>query len=85
MAAAVASGRADCALGIRAAAVALDLGFLPLFQERYDLVIPREQFESPKLAPLVKLLESSAFRQAVSALPGYDVSLMGTIIATRPG
>jgi len=85
VAAAVASGRADCALGIRAAAVALDLGFLPLFQERYDLVIPREQFESPKLAPLVKLLESSAFRQAVSALPGYDVSLMGTIIATRPG
>jgi putative molybdopterin biosynthesis protein len=41
VAAAVASGRADCGLGIAAAAQALDLDFIPLFQERYDLVIPK--------------------------------------------
>jgi putative molybdopterin biosynthesis protein len=84
VAAAVASGRADCALGIRAAADALNLGFTPLFQERYDLIIPREHYESPKLAPVLRLLESTQFRQAVSALPGYDVTPMGKLIATRP-
>ncbi len=42
VAAAVASGRADCGLGVTAAARALDLDFIPLFTERYDLVIPCE-------------------------------------------
>jgi len=40
IAAAVASGRADCGLGIAAAAHALALDFVPLFKERYDLVVP---------------------------------------------
>jgi putative molybdopterin biosynthesis protein len=38
VASAVASGRADCGLGVAAAAQALDLEFIPLFQERYDIV-----------------------------------------------
>jgi putative molybdopterin biosynthesis protein len=80
VAAAVASGRADCGLGIAAAAQALDLDFIPLFQERYDLVIPREHAESDLLAPLPGLLADTRFRGAVSQLPGYDVSVMGTII-----
>jgi putative molybdopterin biosynthesis protein len=80
VAAAVASGRADCGLGIAAAAHALDLDFIPLFQERYDLVIPREHAESNLLAPLFGLMTDSAFRKAVSQLTGYDVSVMGKII-----
>ena len=80
VAAGVASGRADCGLGIAAAAQALDLDFIPLFQERYDLVIPKAHAESELLAPLFTLLADSAFRKAVSQLMGYDVSLMGTII-----
>jgi putative molybdopterin biosynthesis protein len=84
VAAAVASGRVDCALGIRAAAEALGLGFVPLFRERYDLVIPREHFESARLAPLLEVLKLREFREAVVALPGYDVARMGEVIATRP-
>ena len=42
VAAAVASGRADCGLGVAAAAAALELDFIPLFQERYDLVMVAE-------------------------------------------
>lgn len=84
VAAAVASGRADCGLGIAAAAQALDLDFIPLFQERYDLVIPQEHFESDLLAPLLDLLHQNPFRKAVAAMPGYDVSPMGTIIAQIP-
>jgi putative molybdopterin biosynthesis protein len=81
VAAAVASGRADCGLGIAAAAQALDLDFIPLFEERYDLIIPQEHFETPLLAPLLELLQTPAFREAVSGLPGYDVSLMGILLA----
>lgn len=84
VAAVVASGRADCALGIRAAATALGLDFVPLFQERYDLVIPREHHGSAKLAPLIQLLDSTEFRRAVASLPGYDVAPMGKVIATLP-
>jgi len=80
VASAVASGRADCGLGVAAAAQALDLDFIPLFQERYDLVIPKQFADDELLAPLFDLLADSRFREAVSKLKGYDVSVMGTII-----
>jgi putative molybdopterin biosynthesis protein len=80
VAAAVASGRADCGLGIAAAAQALELDFVPLFQERYDLVIPKLFSDDELLAPLFDLLADSAFRGSVSQLTGYDVSVMGNII-----
>ncbi|HCR71711.1 MAG TPA: molybdopterin biosynthesis protein, partial [Anaerolineae bacterium] len=78
VATAVASGRADCGLGIAAAAQALDLDFIPLFQERYDLVIPKEFVDF--LTPLFDLLTDSRFQHSISLLKGYDVSIMGTII-----
>jgi len=80
VASAVVSGRADCGLGIAAAAQALELDFVPLFQERYDLVIPKEYAESNLLAPLFELVAGNDFRNSVSKLPGYDVSVMGKII-----
>jgi putative molybdopterin biosynthesis protein len=80
VAAAIASGRADCGMGIAAAARALDLEFIPLFQERYDLVVPKQFAKGDLLAPLFGLLADRRFREAVSQLPGYDVSVMGTLI-----
>jgi putative molybdopterin biosynthesis protein len=80
VAVAVASGRADCGLGIAAAAQALNLDFLPLFQERYDLVIPQEHADSSLLAPLFDILAGKEFRSAVMAMPGYDISVMGDLI-----
>jgi putative molybdopterin biosynthesis protein len=80
VAAAIASGRADCGMGIAAAAQALDLEFIPLFQERYDLVIPKQFAEGDLLVPLFGLLADRHFREAVSQLAGYDVSVMGTVI-----
>lgn len=79
VAAAVASGTADAGLGIRAAARALNLDFVPLAHERYDLVIPQAQYESDLLQPLLALLDDAAFQTAVAALPGYDVQVMGQI------
>jgi len=81
VAASIASGRSDCGLAIAAAARALDLGFIPLFQERYDLVIPAKIAESDLLSPLWELLENPEFKKMVSEMPGYDVSMIGTIIA----
>jgi len=80
VAAAVRSGAADCGLGILAAARALDLDFVPLLKERYDLVIPRTHYEAPLLAPLLALIRGPEFKAAVAALGGYDVSRMGAVV-----
>lgn len=81
VAAAIASGRGDCGLGIAAAAKALDLDFIPLYQERYDLIIPQVYADSDLLAPLLQVLNDEAFKQFVANLPGYDVSQMGDVVA----
>jgi putative molybdopterin biosynthesis protein len=83
VAAAIASGRADCGLGIPAAAQALDLDFIPLFQERYDLAIPLVHAQTPLLAPLFEIVRDEKFQMAVSTLPGYDVKNMGKIIMEK--
>lgn len=79
--AAIASGRADCGMGIPAAARAVDLDFIPLFQERYDLVIPFDHYRNSLLAPLLAVLEDPDFRDAVGRLPGYDTAPMGQLVA----
>ncbi len=81
VAAAVDSGIADCGLGIAAAAQALDLEFVPLFKERYDLVIPQDGYRGPLLRPLLALLLDERFRDEVAAMPGYDVAPMGQVVA----
>jgi len=81
VAASIASGRADCGLGIAAAAQALELDFIPLFQERYDLIIPSEHALSNLLEPLFEVIKSQEFRMEVLKLPGYDVSVTGTVIS----
>ncbi len=81
VAAAVASGAADCGLGILAAARALGLGFVPLFAERYDLVIPRQHYESALLQPLLALLREPSFARQVEALGGYETGQMGQVLA----
>ena len=81
VAAAIASGTADAGLGIMAAAKALNLDFIPLLKERYDLIIPRLYYESPFLEPLLDILQQPSFRAAVESLGGYDTSQMGQVIA----
>lgn len=77
VAVAVQEGRAQVGLGIRAAAVSHQLGFIPLFQERYDLVLPQEQFVETHLTPMFDAFYSGEFRHQVESLGGYDVSHLG--------
>ena len=81
VAAAVASGSADCGLGIRNAAMALGLDFIPVTQERYDLVIPAAFWDAPMIQHVRALLADEEFRAAVAAQPGYDVRAMGQEVA----
>ena len=76
----VLSGRADVGMGIYAAAQALDLDFIPVVQEEYDLVIPERYWEEEKIQALLSVIRSKDFQEAVKALGGYDLSLTGTIV-----
>ncbi len=80
VAAGVVSGRADAGLGVAAAADALGLEFIPLFDEEYDLVIPEEFFGSDLLAPFFDVIAGQDFKREVSTLRGYDFSETGKII-----
>lgn len=73
----VAAGAADVGVGIRAAAKAFGLGWVPLEEERYDLVIPDHLLSAPGVVALLDLLESQGLRAQVEALGGYDVQPMG--------
>jgi putative molybdopterin biosynthesis protein len=77
VAAAVASDRADCGLGILAAARAFGLDFVPVTTEPYDLVVAAGMLEDPLLVPLWDLLESASFRSSVEGLGGYSTEQMG--------
>ncbi len=77
VAAAIAAGRADCGMGIRAAARAFGLDFAPVTSEPYDLVLERDSLEDPLLEPLWDLLRSPDFRSSVERLGGYDTAEMG--------
>jgi len=81
VAAAVTTGRADCGLGIQAAAVALELDFLPLFSERYDLVIPAVHYQSRLLEPLLEIIAGDQFATEVNKLSGYDLERPGEVLA----
>ena len=78
---AVAEGAADVALGILPAATAYGLDFVPLVQERYDLITPRELYESDLLAPLLDLLNDAAFKRSIDDLGGYVTRETGAALA----
>ena len=85
VAAAVAGGRANVGLGILSAARAIGMDFIPLFDERYDLAIPEDIYDSKLLAPMLQLIQSSDFRVKVEELGGYDAGQMGEVIARIAG
>jgi putative molybdopterin biosynthesis protein len=75
------AGRADVALGLQAAALQHGLSFIPLFEERYDLVLPHEQERT--LAPFLDYIQSSDFRRAIDSLTGYDTAHSGELISIQ--
>ena len=80
VAVAVLSGTADTGLGIYAAAAALDLDFIPVVNEQYDLIIPSTHFESANIQLLLETINTRKFRERVEALGGYNTKKTGEII-----
>ena len=80
VAAAVAAGRADCGLGILAAARAFGLDFVPVAKEPYDLVLDVAALDDPLLAPLWELLAAPGFHDSIASLGGYDTAESGARI-----
>jgi molybdate-binding protein/DNA-binding HxlR family transcriptional regulator len=80
---AVAQRRADTGLGLMAAARKYKLDFIPLFEERYDLVIPVEYYQSTLLAPTLDQMQTASFRKAVETLGGYNAKSTGTEIPVK--
>ena len=77
---AVASGLADTGLGIRSAADALGLDFIPVGDEQYDLLMLRSFYASPAGATLLAVLRSEEFKLAMQSLGGYDTAATGEIL-----
>jgi molybdate-binding protein/DNA-binding transcriptional regulator YhcF (GntR family) len=73
----IAHGEANVALGIEAAARSCNIDFLPLFRERYDLVIPIANYRGKLLAPLLRAVVSDEFKAVVNKAGGYDTSQTG--------
>jgi putative molybdopterin biosynthesis protein len=71
----IATNKADAALGLQAAAHLHHLDFIPLFEERYDLVLPRE--EEKTLSPLLDYIQTIDFRNSLSLLTGYNTTHSG--------
>lgn len=81
VASAVAGGNADTGLAIMAAARALDLDFIPVARERYDLIIPTAHADDPKVEAVLELITTNReFHTTVTGLGGYDLSDCGKLM-----
>ncbi len=81
VASAISTGSADTGLAIRAAARALDLDFIPVAEERYDLIVPKAFVDEAKVRALLDILRAPAvLRRAVDRLGGYDLKNCGDVV-----
>ena len=76
----VLSGRAHAGPAIRTVAKLLDLDFLPLRWERFDLLIPKELFFEKRVQLFLGLLNDKAFRELANDLKGYDLKICGKMV-----
>jgi len=73
VAAAVSQGRADAGVGVKSAAAAYGLDFIPLAEEEYDFIINPRSREKRPVKAFLEYLRSDDFREALKSLPGYSI------------
>ena len=82
MAAAVAAGEADLAIGTERISRQMDgIDFIPLMEERLDLVIRKDRMETSQIRVLLEILNDPIFRKEIDRFSGNDYRDMGRIIA----
>ena len=81
MAAAIAAGEADLAIGTERISRQIEnLDFIPLLEERFDFVIKKEMLETEAVQKLLKVLQCPAFRKEIAHFSGNDYRDLGKII-----
>lgn len=80
---AVRTGEVDAGMGVYSAAKALDLAFVPVATERYELVMHREMLDDPRIAALVETVSSEAFKEILQDLGGYETDETGVLRGLR--
>jgi molybdate-binding protein/DNA-binding XRE family transcriptional regulator len=81
VAAAIAAGIADAGVASEPAALAYELAFVPLTQERFDLVIPAAQGGAREVQAMLRVLSSPWLVDQLTSIPGYDASRCGERLA----
>lgn len=76
----VLNGNADTGLAIRAVASRLNLDFVPLQWERYDLIIPRSRYFEKQVQAFISLLRDPRLLAFVEELGGYDLSRSTNVV-----
>jgi molybdate-binding protein/DNA-binding transcriptional regulator YhcF (GntR family) len=76
-------GEADVGLGIQAAATTCNLDFMPVTKERFDLVIPVNNYSSQTFAPILRIVQSEEFKRVVKEMGGYDTSQTGETVLVK--
>ncbi|MHC5746880.1 MAG: substrate-binding domain-containing protein [Nostoc sp.] len=79
---AVGLGVADAGISTASVATAFGLGFIPLHQSRYDLVILKEYLEEAPVQQLLSTLGHRMVHSQFEILGGYDISKIGEVVAT---
>ncbi|GAB7388354.1 hypothetical protein BSNK01_21910 [Bacillaceae bacterium] len=76
----VSQGKADVGIGIEKAAYLVEVDFLPLIQEQYDLVMLNTPENREWIEIILDILRSDAFQNELSSIRGYDLSRTGEIL-----
>ncbi|MBW2434135.1 MAG: helix-turn-helix transcriptional regulator [Deltaproteobacteria bacterium] len=74
------AGRADAGPGIGAVAGLLNIGFIPIRWERFDLMILKDRFFDEGIQRFLSLLHEPQFRRIAESLNGYDISTSGKMV-----
>jgi len=77
VAAAIVGGLADAGVSSEPAALAYGLDFIPLAEERFDLLLPSKHAASREVQGLLKVLTSPWLLAQLASLPGYDAARCG--------
>lgn len=80
VAVAVAGGRVSAGLGVKAAALALGLDFIPVAVEEYDLAIAGKYWDDPRIQNLLEVIRAKAFKDAAGELGGYGLDRTGDLV-----
>lgn len=76
----VANNQADVGIGVQAAAHRMGLDFVPLFHERYDLVLLNKKIPAEALKYFLTILKAPSFHRAIERQIGYDTSMTGNVL-----